>query len=402
MASARKRMDTKRQEAETLAGQLAFESALMLAREIAATMDERLKHQNDWSEAFIKETEAEHSRQLASAESHLDEARKHRQAIDYSAAMHSIQSIPEPMRTEEIKSFDLAVKNDREELQALLGMIRERIKTKAVDGLLELVHRVLELDGNRQDLQKVRQQLIEREEKLKQQTLLKQPLVNSIGMQFKLLPLGSFTMGDGSDSHQVKLTKPFYVGVTQVTQSQFERVMGRNPSCFSGAQRPVDQVSWDCAVEFCSRLSVLPAEKAARRVYRLPTEAEWEYACRAGTTTKYSFGDDANNLGDYAWFDVNSGDSTHPVGLKKPNAWGFYDMHGNVWEWCADWYDDLTKWPVSDPVGPPTGTLRVNRGGSWSVWPADCRSMIRNKYNPSFSHRGLGFRVALVFRETHN
>ena len=162
----------------------------------------------------------------------------------------------------------------------------------------------------------------------------------SIGMEFKLIPAGTFIMGEGDDAHEVTLTQPFKIGVHEVTQAQYEQVMGVNPSHFKGANNPVETVSWEDAVEFCRRLSELPAEKAAGHVYRLPTEAEWEYACRAGTTTKYSFGDDESDLGDHAWFLENflenSGTNTHPVGRKGPNAWSLYGMHGNVLEWCQD------------------------------------------------------------------
>jgi formylglycine-generating enzyme required for sulfatase activity len=145
---------------------------------------------------------------------------------------------------------------------------------------------------------------------------------DSIGMEFKLIPAGAFMMGEPGAEHEVTLTQPFKMGVHEVTQAQYEQVMGVNPSHSKGAGNPVEYVSWDDAVEFCRRLSELPAEKAAGKVYRLPTEAEWEYACRAGTTTKYSFGDDDSELRDYAWYWDNSGARDHPVGGKKPNAWG--------------------------------------------------------------------------------
>ena len=200
---------------------------------------------------------------------------------------------------------------------------------------------------------------------------------DSIGMKFKLIPAGTFTMGDGDDAHDVTLTKPFKMGVHEVTQAQYEQVMGVNPSKFKGADNPVENVSWDDAVEFCRRLSELPAEKAAGNVYRLPTEAEWEYACRAGTTTKYSFGDDESEFGDYAWYCDNSDEQTHPVGSKKPNAWGLYDMHGNVLEWCQDWYGDYPSGSVTDPTGPAVGSHRVIRGGSWDRTAGYCRSAHR-------------------------
>ena len=223
---------------------------------------------------------------------------------------------------------------------------------------------------------------------------------DSIGMKFKLIPAGTFTMGDASGEddetpHEVTLTKPFKMGIHEVTQAQYEQVMGVNPSGFKGADNPVEMVSWDDAVEFCRRLSELPAEKAAGNVYRLPTEAEWEYACRAGTTTKYSFGDDESELGDYAWYGVNSDQKTHPVGSKKPNAWGLYDMHGNVFEWCQDRYGDYPSGSVTDPTGPAVGSFRVSRGGSWLYSAGSCRSAYRGRDYPSDCSLNLGFRVSL-------
>jgi len=153
-------------------------------------------------------------------------------------------------------------------------------------------------------------------------------------------------------------------------------------------------VSWNDAVEFCRRLSKLPEEKAAGHVYRLPTEAEWEYACRAGTTTEYSFGDFESQLGEYAWFNGNSDETTHPVGQKKANPWGLYEMHGNVWEWCQDWHsaDYYGSSPPADPQGPTRGSSRVLRGGSWCC-PRDVRSANRGRVGPDSRGSNVGFRV---------
>jgi formylglycine-generating enzyme required for sulfatase activity/serine/threonine protein kinase len=226
--------------------------------------------------------------------------------------------------------------------------------------------------------------------------LAEPPLINSISLALKKLPAGKFVMGEGSESHEVVLTEPFYIGVYEVTQQQYQRVMGTNPSHFKGALHPVEDVSWEDAVEFCRKLSELPEEKKAGRVYRvLPTEAEWEYACRAGTTTNFCFGNDESELGDYAWYDKNSGNKTHPVVEKKPNPWGLYDMHGNVWEWCSDWYGDYPASAVVDPVGPATGWGRVIRGGGWFNVAAGCRSARWEGYYPRNPYSNLGFRVAL-------
>ena len=187
--------------------------------------------------------------------------------------------------------------------------------------------------------------------------------------------------------------------------------MGKNPSHFSASgegswalrpgffsrllrdpdtlQFPVEQVSWNDAVEFCNRLS-----KSEGVEYRLPTEAEWEYACRAGATTAYSFGDDERQLPQYAWYNDNDSETTHPVGELKPNAWGLFDMHGNVWEWCQDWYGDYDLQVVSDPTGPASGIRRVLRGGAFGFQPVDVRAANRTHDPPDYRVRHVGFRLA--------
>jgi formylglycine-generating enzyme required for sulfatase activity/serine/threonine protein kinase len=226
-------------------------------------------------------------------------------------------------------------------------------------------------------------------------------VVNSIGMKLTLVPAGTFTMGAANSAaderpHQVTLTSPYYLGVHEVTNAQWKRVMGSVPSLWQDDDRPVEQVNWGDAVDFCQKLSALPAEKSAGRTYRLPTEAEWEYACRAGTTTTYSFGDDESGLGDYGWFFGNSDKQAQPAGLKKPNAWGLYDMHGNVWELCSDWYGNHANGPVSDPTGSSSGTFRVYRGGGWDSSDWGCRSANRGGNGPSSQRGAVGLRVALT------
>ena len=238
-----------------------------------------------------------------------------------------------------------------------------------------------------------------------------QDFTNSIGMKLVLIPKGTFIMGSPIEEEgrylaelqrEVTISKNFYLGVYQVTQLQYEKVMGINPSRFQGnkvrsdsSKHPVEMVSWDDAVEFCKRLSEFPDEKKASRVYRLPTEAEWEYACRAGSKTAYCFGYDVQTLCDYAWFDEGSGNQTHPVGEKKPNAYGLYDMHGNVWEWCSDWQEDWSSRDVTDPSGPGEGRYRVFRGGCWLHVGAFCRSASRWWNSPSSRNDYCGFRLAL-------
>ena len=193
----------------------------------------------------------------------------------------------------------------------------------------------------------------------------------------------------------VTLTKPFYIGVYEVTNAQWKQVIAEGVSYWKDPQLPVHGVTWDEANEFCRLLSALPDEKQAGRVYRLPTEAEWEYACRAGTTTEWCFGDDESKLGDYAAYGGNSS-RPHQVGKKQSNAWGLFDMHGNVQEWCSDWMGFLTdRAAVTDPQGPPQGPFRVARGGSWDYPAWFCRSADRGSYDPSPRSRNLGFRLAL-------
>ena len=237
-------------------------------------------------------------------------------------------------------------------------------------------------------------------------------ITNSIGMKLVLIPKGTFMMGspeseqghqiNNETQHEVTISKDYYLGVYEVTQAQYEKVIGKNPSHFQGAvvgnenaDLPVDNVSWDDVVEFCKKLSDLPEEKKAGRMYRLPTEAEWEYACRAGSKTASSFDDEEGLLPEYGWFSRNSSRRTHTVGLLEPNAWGLHDMHGNVWEWCSDWYEEYPKGAVSDPTGPKEGSDRVIRGGSWDYEAAHCRSANRNGRDPSFRFDYYGFRVAL-------
>jgi formylglycine-generating enzyme required for sulfatase activity len=237
-------------------------------------------------------------------------------------------------------------------------------------------------------------------------------ITNSIGMKLVLIPKGTFQMGspieeegrrDVEVQHEVTISKDYYLGVTEVTQGQYEQVMGTNPSHFQkrvfrwivSPMYPVEEVSWKNAIEFCEKLSELPEERKAGRVYRLPTEAEWEYACRAGSRTAYHCGESSKSLGDYAWFRENSNDRTHPVGKKKPNAWGLYDMYGNVWEWCSDWEGEYPKGAVSDPTGPREGRFRVHRGGGCFATAAGCRSSDRSGIDESARNRSIGFRVAL-------
>jgi formylglycine-generating enzyme required for sulfatase activity len=245
-------------------------------------------------------------------------------------------------------------------------------------------------------------------------------VVNSLQMELVRIAPGTFRMGSDPDAgradeipaHEVKLTRPFYLGKHEVTQAQFEQVMGTNPSHFTderggGPDFPVESVTWHEADEFCRRLSALPEEKAAGRRYRLPTEAEWEYACRAGTTTPFAGGETLS--GAVANFDCTfpAGDAPPSeaarqrpvsVGSFPPNPWGLYDMHGNVWEWCADWsspYPDAAGVRVN-PQGPALGSGKIVRGGGWCSYGWLCRSATRFSMAPARRARDIGFRVAMT------
>ena len=270
-------------------------------------------------------------------------------------------------------------------------------------------------------------------------------LINSIGMKLVLIPPGEFDMGSPArlieeeleqpgiegwhrnhlpgegPSHRVRITRPFYLGMYLVTQAEYRSVMGRSPSEFSATGKfrgrvrgldtnrfPVEDVRWSDAAEFCRRLSELPEEKAAGRSYRLPSEAQWEYACRAGSTGRFGFSSDRKasskeseefELSDYGWFGRGSDGRTHAVGEKRAGAWGLYDMHGNVWEWCQDWYDKdyFANSPKDDPEGPSEGSRHVTRGGSWRDSAGHCRSACRFNRWPWIGEAffDLGFRVSL-------
>jgi formylglycine-generating enzyme required for sulfatase activity len=219
-------------------------------------------------------------------------------------------------------------------------------------------------------------------------------LGKDVKLEMVLVPAGKFKMGspasekgrsDDETQHEVTLTKPFYMGKHEVTQEQWESVMGNNPSSRTkGAKLPVTNVSWEDCQEFIKKLNA-----KTKGGYRLPTESEWEYACRAGTTTAYSCGDNLKKS------DANiDGDSIKAVGSYRPNAFGLYDMHGNVWEWCNDWYGSLQDGEVTDPKGAATGSSRVLRGGSCNGDASLARSSGRNVLSPTFRSNGLGFRLA--------
>ena len=249
-------------------------------------------------------------------------------------------------------------------------------------------------------------------------------ITNSIGMKLVWIPAGEFMMGspssekdrydDEGPQHRVKISKGFYIGIYEVTVGQYLEYLNSDRDSSgvdfsdkdcpvkktgsryvlsvnkfgSNESQPMVEVSWHGAQKFCDWLS-----RKENKIYRLPTEAEWEYACRAGAQTRFCFGDNETSLGDYAWYTNNSGSKTHQVGQKKPNGFGLYDMHGNVWEWCQDWYGSYDSGEQVDPTGPSSGSARVLRGGSWDSTPRHRRSADRNWDTPDGAFDVLGFRI---------
>ena len=222
--------------------------------------------------------------------------------------------------------------------------------------------------------------------------------VNGIKYNMVWVDGGTFRMGATSEQgseisdekpvHSVTLSG-YYIGKTEVTQALWQAVMGSNPSYFEGDDLPVEQVSWDDCQEFIRKLNSLTGQN-----FRLPTEAEWEFACRGGNNSRGYKYSGSNYIDNVAWYDGNSGDKTHPVATKSPNELGIYDMSGNVWEWCADWYGDYSSGRQTNPKGPYDGSYRVNRGGSWYNFARRCRSSIRGFDYPTYRDDDLGLRLA--------
>jgi formylglycine-generating enzyme required for sulfatase activity len=249
----------------------------------------------------------------------------------------------------------------------------------------------------------IREKQPKREEEIKEkeERSKSQEIPNSIGMEFALIPEGEFMMGSPSNEvgryedegpvRRVKIPKSFYMGKYEVTQKQWRDIMGNDPSRFNGDNLPIEQVSWNDVQKFIKKLN----KKENTIKYRLPSEAEWEYAARAENSTRYFFGDDDSKLGDYAWYHGNSEGRTHPVGQKKPNSWGLYDIHGNVWEWVQDKYQDTYDFVPTDGSSweSEISKQRVLRGGAWSDNTRDCRLAYRGHDVPGDCDSFLGFRL---------
>ncbi|MDR0870625.1 MAG: formylglycine-generating enzyme family protein [Planctomycetaceae bacterium] len=341
-------------------------------------------------------------------------------AQKYEKVQQILEQVPRPLLDEPLKKIYVDAGETLTEVDSLIREIRNALSTKQYGSLLSCVQRYLELKANDPEAQNLQQKI----EKLT-------TTVTSKGMKLRRIPTGRFYMGShDSDEylrnnehpqHRVQITKNLFIGVYPVTQSEFLSVMEYNPSsAVENEQCPADSVTWFSAVEFCNKMSEqegLPlyyelsnvkrrtsgaVEQADVRMtggigFRLLTEAEWEYTCRAGGITPWCFGDNVADVGKYAWFYDNAPSETQPVGQLKPNAWGLYDMHGNVMEWCQDWYGEFYYQQCGEeeenPSGPEDGTARVLRGGAWQFGAEATRCSYRNSSAPDAASSVIGFRV---------
>lgn len=339
----------------------------------------------------------------------------------YERVQQIISQVPLPLIDNELRKYYNDSGECITEVDSLVREIRNAIITKQYNTLLSCVQRYLELKANDPEARSL-------QEKIEKLTTS----INSIGMKLRRVPSGKFYMGSHESDefarnnerpqHKVTISRSFFMGVYQVTQEEFIKVMGTNPSLTADhPKHPVDSPTWYAAIDFCNALSeregLAPYYQVDGRQmrgeeiaifgtvsilgglgYRLPSEAEWEYACRAGSITPWCCGNQLAEISQYAWFYDNAQQVTHPVGEKKPNAWGLYDMHGNVMEWCYDLCDDnyyqlFEEEEVHDPTGPKTGNGRIIRGGSWQFGVESTRSPYRNNLQPEHASAMVGFRV---------
>ncbi len=341
-------------------------------------------------------------------------------AQKYEKVQKILEQIPRPLLDEPMRKIYVEAGDALTEVDSLIREIRNAIVTKQYSPLLSCVQRYLELKANDPEAKNLQQKI----EKL---TTITTPL----GMKLRRIPSGRFYMGshdsdeylrnNESPQHRVFITNNLFVGVCPVTQAEFRQVMDFNPSVSTENDAcPVDSVTWYTALEFCNKMSSLEElppyyelegikrrangaiEKARVAIlggdgYRLPSEAEWEYACRAGSISPWCFGDQVMDVGEYAWYFDNSGMETHPVGEKKPNPWGIRDCHGNVMEWCYDWYDEYYYQSRPDeeenPAGPEDGLAKVLRGGAWQFGAEATRCAYRNSSVPDAASSVIGLRV---------
>ena len=413
------RLHTQQQQIVKLREICGHDRALTLLKQMIAVTHPDFSHFRDWAKVNLPAFQKERRELRQYTDNLLSQAKAAMTAQQYDRVQEILAEVPRALVDEAMKKMYVEAGECLTEVDSLVREIRNAISSKQYNALLSCVQRYAELKANDPEAQSLREKI----EKLT-------TLTTSNGMILRLIPSGKFYMGShDSDEfmrnnehpqHRVAITKPTYVGIYQVTQKQFNELMEYNPSTSVVCDtNPVDSVSWFSAVEFCNKLSeregISPfyqIDEAKRRVnksiesadvtvlggngFRLPTEAEWEFACRAGSITPWCFGDLVLDVGQYAWYYDNAQLETHSVGGKKPNGWGLYDMHGNVMEWCNDWYNDFyyqQDLPEEDPMGPNDGLGRVLRGGAWQFGAEATRSAYRNSANPDSTSNVIGFRV---------
>ena len=374
----------------------------------------------EWAKVNLPIFQKERRELRAYSESIIAKARYYMQGQQYEKIQQVLEQVPQVLVDEDMKKIYAEAGECIREVESLVLEIRNAISAKQYNTLLARVQRYAELKSNDPEAKTL-------QEKIEKLTTL----TTSNGIKLRRIPSGKFYMGShDSDEymrnnekpqHRVQITHSMYMAVTQVTQDQFLEVMKYNPSTsVENGLNPVDCVNWYGAIEFCNKLSekeglepYYQLDDVRRRPnsqvieeadvwirngngYRLPTEAEWEYCSRAGSITPWCFGDLVLDVGQYAWYYDNSQLETHPVGMKKTNAWGLLDMHGNVMEWCYDWYNEFyyqQNPPEDDPTGPAEGSVRALRGGAWQFGAEATRSAYRNSANPDIMSNVIGFRI---------
>ena len=413
------RLHTQQQQIVKLREICGHDRALTMLKQMIAVTHPDFAQFRDWAKVNLPVFQKERRELRLYADNLLSQAKSAMTAQQYERVQEILEEVPRVLVDDEMKKMYLEAGECMTEVDSLVREIRNAISSKQYNALLSCVQRYAELKAHDPEAQSLREKI----EKLTTMT-------TSNGIVLRLIPSGKFYMGShDSDEfmrnnerpqHRVHVTNPLYIGIYQVTQAQFAELLEYNPSTsVLHDANPVDSASWFSAVDFCNKLSeneglspYYAIENARRKTnksieyadisvlggngFRLPSEAEWEYACRAGSITPWCFGDLVLDVGHYAWYYDNAQLETHPVGNKKPNAWGLYDMHGNIMEWCNDWYNDFyyqQDIPEENPSGPDDGLSRVLRGGAWQFGAEATRSAYRNSANPDAMSNIIGFRV---------
>ena len=416
----RDRLISQQQQVMKLRENYGHEKALPILKQMTLLSHPDFLALRDWAKNMFQVVQKERKEIRIEVENIRLQAKATFEEQKYEKVQEILSHVPAALVNDEMRNLYQEAGECLIEVTGLIHSIRNAILTKKYNTLLSCVQRYLELKANDSEAKSL-------QEKIEALTTV----TSKIGMKLRRIPPGKFYMGShDSDEyirnnerpqHRVTLTYSFLVGDSPVTQKYFQQIMEFNPSISNDDPRcPVDNVTWFTALEFCNKLSdedgltpyyeiTNPKRRSSGTIesadvtvlggegYRLLTEAEWEYACRAGSITPWCCGDLVVEVTHYAWYFDNSPSGTQPVGTKKPNAWGLYDMPGNVMEWCFDWYGELFYQQcgeADDPTGPETGISRTIRGGSWQFGPEAARSACRNSSNPETSSNMIGFRVA--------